>query len=243
MNEITGHYESLLADVYTWMCGGREAKVRENESLFEKWDMLPRLSGVAFDLGAGPGFAASPLARRGYKVTAVDTSRKLLDELSASADGKSIKTLCADMMDIRRLAGGPVELVTVMGDTISHLPAHESLETLLRDIYKTLEPGGGLILSFRDQPASPSGIVKKFTVMADDTREFHCEITYERERIKVTDTIRVRIPGGWDERSGTYHKIRLTDDHVMASLAQAGFTVEAREVVGGLSAVMAGKGG
>ena len=81
MASVKEHYQSHLSDYYSWMYGGFELKVSENRRFFQDQHVRPEHSGLAVDLGAGSGFQSIPLAELGFKVTAIDLSQKLLDEL------------------------------------------------------------------------------------------------------------------------------------------------------------------
>src|SRR5512147_3074382 len=93
------HYEQLLAPIDVWMAGGIESALAAGTL-----DVAPLApgDGLAIDLGAGFGMHAIPLARAGYEVVALDTSRELLDVLRANSEGLSIRAIEADLLDFRR---------------------------------------------------------------------------------------------------------------------------------------------
>ncbi len=99
MATVAEHYENLLADRYSWMCGGFDARVRTNLEFFSAKGIDPRRSGIAVDLGAGSGFQSVALAQLGYKVLAADLSRKLLDELEKSRGILPIITIHDDILN------------------------------------------------------------------------------------------------------------------------------------------------
>jgi hypothetical protein len=57
--------------------------------------------GAAVDLGAGLGLHALPLARRGFRVTAIDSCQVLLDELRSRSGTLAVTAVNADLVDYR----------------------------------------------------------------------------------------------------------------------------------------------
>ena len=67
---VSEHYENLLADYYSWMCGSAEMKIAENRHFFQSHNVAPELSKNVIDLGAGSGFQSIPLEEVGFQVIA-----------------------------------------------------------------------------------------------------------------------------------------------------------------------------
>lgn len=63
----------------------RDRGIAKNLEFLQKYQLSPTNSGVAVDLGAGCGFQSIPLAQLGFRVTAIDLDKKLLDELKANS--------------------------------------------------------------------------------------------------------------------------------------------------------------
>ncbi len=61
------------------------------------------------ELGAGMGRFSLPLARRGFRVTAVDLSAQLLAALAAADPEGRVETLCWDACAVDRAAAGPFD--------------------------------------------------------------------------------------------------------------------------------------
>ena len=77
MTTVTEHYANHLAPIYLWMAGGPEAALQAGTAEIEALN-LPLTDGAAvLDLGAGFGMHAIPLARRGARVTAIGSQRRL----------------------------------------------------------------------------------------------------------------------------------------------------------------------
>ena len=87
------HYDQLLAEHYDWMFGmSLEVKVAEQQALLNEIAGRAGNDDLAVDLGCGSGFQSLALSSLGYRVVALDTSRRLLDMLATSrhADGPEV---------------------------------------------------------------------------------------------------------------------------------------------------------
>ncbi|MFW6341068.1 MAG: class I SAM-dependent methyltransferase [Wenzhouxiangella sp.] len=109
---------------------------------------LVELAGIApgpvLDLGSGPGRHALPLARAGYPVTAVDTSRLLLEQLKDAAGELPIEIVEADMRQFRREQA--FDLVLVMWTSFGYFRDEADHVQVLANIHDSLKPGGRLVL-------------------------------------------------------------------------------------------------
>ncbi|MFU8831817.1 MAG: class I SAM-dependent methyltransferase [Wenzhouxiangella sp.] len=121
------------------------------ESFAEAADQVPKLVDLAgiepeqvLDLGAGPGRHALPLARKGYTVTAVDTSAGLLQKLEAERGELPIETICADMRAFVREQA--YDLVLVMWTSFGYFDDEADHEKVLNNILQSLKPSGRVIL-------------------------------------------------------------------------------------------------
>ena len=86
MAEVREHYDEHLGPIYEWMAGPFESACLPSSRLFERLGLQPGSSGVAVDLGCGHGLQALPLAKRGYRVIAVDSCPLPQGQLEARAD-------------------------------------------------------------------------------------------------------------------------------------------------------------
>ena len=98
IDDVARHYETLLAEHYTWMFGVPfSAKVDEQREALTGLGVRPGEHGTAIDLGSGPGFQSIALAELGFdRVVAIDTSQALLHELNAHKGDLPIETVLAD---------------------------------------------------------------------------------------------------------------------------------------------------
>jgi SAM-dependent methyltransferase len=98
------------------------------------------------DLCCGPGRHSIPLAKRKFKVTAVDRTRYLLDKAKASAKlGKvKIEWIQADMRDFVR--PGSFHLVLSMLTSFGYFDDKNQDIAVLRNMFTSLRPGGTCVI-------------------------------------------------------------------------------------------------
>ncbi len=219
MSSVASHYESHLAPIYLWMAGGIEHALSLGSS-----DVSALLGnpGVAVDLGAGFGMHSIPLARAGFEVLAVDASQLLLAELHRHAVGLPVTTIQADLLEF---AGGlrrRVDLILCMGDTLTHLQSLRQVERLMREVARSLRPGGQFVATFRDYRDLPLGDRRFIPVRSDSDRIHVCFLEATPTRVLVHDIIHERVHDAWSMKVGSYRKLRLSPDAVVRAAKGAG---------------------
>ena len=244
MDTTSRHYEELLAEHYVWMNGGSlAAKIDEQRALLEALGVLDGATRLAIDLGSGPGFQSLALANLGFcRVLAIDTSRRLLDELIAAKGTRQIESVCADLRHFARFAlPESADTIVCMGDTLTHLLTFQDVDALVRDAYEVLGPGGRLILTFRDFSTDLIGLDRFIPVRADSDRIMICALDYAPERVTVTDLIHIREGENWSLKKSSYQKLRLAPAVVAQHLQNIGFQVDRNEPMGRMHAITARK--
>ena len=239
MTTVREHYDTLLAHHYSRMFGDFEAKVAEQRALLERLGVTaPTPGALAVDLGCGSGFQSVALARLGYRVLAIDFSRRLLDELTDRTRGLPVEAIAGDIRDVARLASSSIEVAVCMGDTLAHLEREADLDRVFQGVATRLVPGGRLVLAFRDLSSELRDLDRAIAVGAWDDLVMTCFLEYEASTVKVHDLIWVRQPDGWRLRKGMYRKLRLAPARVTARLIAAGFAVERQEAPAGMVALV-----
>jgi 2-polyprenyl-3-methyl-5-hydroxy-6-metoxy-1,4-benzoquinol methylase len=226
MAAVREHYERLLAEYYSWMSGGFTQRLQQNQKFFRSHHLRPAHSGIAVDLGAGCGFQSIPLSQIGFSVIAIDASKKLLAELRQHAQGLAIKTINDDLLNFNRYCPNRIELVICMGDTLTHLSTRRTSRDLLQKIFRALETGGRLILSFRDFSVELTGLDRFISVRNDADVIFTCFLEYEKNHVKVHDIIYQRTHDRWELKTSFYKKIRIAPQWIKEVLQALGFFIE-----------------
>ncbi|MEW6639452.1 MAG: class I SAM-dependent methyltransferase [Pseudomonadota bacterium] len=241
---VTRHYDTLLAAHYTWMFGMPfTAKVAEQRDMLAGLGVAPGDHGTAIDLGCGPGFQSIALAELGFdRVVAIDTSATLLQELDAHKGDLPIETVRADMRDFdRRVPAGSAEAIVCMGDTLTHLASRADVSDVLAKARDALQPGGVLILTFRDLSAELTGLDRFLPVHADADRIMTCMLEYEPETVVVNDLVHVREGERWTLRKSSYRKLRLSPAALVAELAGLGLAIRHNAPWGRMHAIVAAR--
>jgi SAM-dependent methyltransferase len=224
------HYENLLADHYEWMFGlPFEAKVKEQETILEAFIGKNVTGGLAVDLGCGSGFQSLALSDRGYAVLAIDTSDKLLRNLSARIGSRNIITKRADLRELDSLVSpDSVEIAVCMGDTLTHLSSRSEVSHLFQSVAHALKPGGTFVITYRDLASVELyGLDRFIPVRSDDRRVMTCFLEYDTaETVVVHDLIHLREDNGnWTLHKSCYRKLRLATEWVIAELFASGLFI------------------
>lgn len=230
-----------MADYYSWSFGDPDAKIEENRRFFKIHNIVPQSSKTTVDLGAGSGFQSIPLAEKGFKVTAIDFSQKLLEELIRHKNELNITTICDNMLNFNGHISTPLELIICMGDALTHLESFEQMELLFRKAYTGLENRGRFILTFRDLTARLEDLDRFFPVHSNKKTIFTCFIEYEDHYVRVHDLIYVREQEKWILKKSFYRKLRIPMDWVINRLTTIGFQSEISSIDKGLITVIARK--
>lgn len=222
------HYENHLAEYYSWMFGDFESKLNESENFFLNHNIITFSNKTALDLGAGSGLQSIPLAKLGFNVIAVDFSKKLLDELNSRKGELNIKTIEADIMDYAKYSK-QAELIICMGDTLTHLPSADDVNSLIKNCYNILSPHGKIIISYRDLSNELTGGNRFIPVRSTDDLIFTCFLEYEKDLVKVHDIINKKIKGQWEQKVSSYKKLRLPAAQIEQTLKDCGFKIDFSE--------------
>jgi hypothetical protein len=184
-----------------------------------------------------------PLARRGFTVTAIARRETLVGELQGRAAGMPINTVAGDIRDFRKYVTKPVGIILCMGDTLTHLPARDSVEHLFADVAASLTPGGLFVATFRDYVSAPLQGERRFIpVRSDENRIMTCFLEYGEETVTVHDLLHERAHGRWEQRVSSYRKLRLQPEWVAAKLADRQLKVRTGAGPAGMALVAATKG-
>lgn len=225
MTTAAEHYAYHLAPIYVWMAGGLEAALHAGNAEIEALNLPLTPGAVVFDLGAGFGMHSIPLASRGARVTAIDSSAELLRTLTALSGDLPVQVVNDDLLAFQDHLTEAPSAILCMGDTLTHLPELGAVESLMASAAVELQSGGTLVLSFRDYSVPLTGDQRFISVRSDETRILTCFLEYEPDVVLVHDILHERKSDGWQTRTSHYRKLRLSPEHLIASLQSNGFNV------------------
>lgn len=116
--------------------------------------------GSILEIGAGTGRYTLELAKRGYKVTAVDMSTALLEEnkksLAEAGMEHQVRFFEADARDLSKVTAQDFDAVLLMGP-LYHLVMEIDRKTALKQAFDRLQVGGIIFSSF----------ISRFGIMGD----------------------------------------------------------------------------
>lgn len=242
MTEVRKHYDELLARHYSWMLGDYETNVRKYMDFFKTHLLVPLLSKRAIDLGCGTGFQCMALAGMGFKVVGIDRSLPLLDELKRRSNGHSVRAVQGDITEFQTSAAQlPVEIITCMGDALTHLDSFDKVASLFDKIYRSLEKGGVTVLSFRDNLRELKGAERMIPVRSDDKRIMTAFIEFAGNHVIVNDMIYTKEGSGWSVEKGSYKKLRIGAQWASRQLEKCGFRIMWEGTEDGFTEIIAEK--
>lgn len=109
-------------------------------------DRLTELAGdgAALEFAVGTGRVAVPLAQRGVRVTGIELSRPMVEQLRTKADEAAIPVIVGDMATT--VAPGKYTLVYLVYNTLSNLLTQAEQVDCFRNAARHLTPGGRFVL-------------------------------------------------------------------------------------------------
>ena len=100
--------------------------------------------GAALELAIGTGRVAIPLVQRGVRVTGIELSQPMIDQLRTKANEDAIPVVHGDMASAR--APGSYRLVYLVYNTISNLLTQAEQVACFRNAARHLSPGGCFVI-------------------------------------------------------------------------------------------------
>jgi 2-polyprenyl-3-methyl-5-hydroxy-6-metoxy-1,4-benzoquinol methylase len=244
LRTVADHYANHLGPVYTWMIGDIDAAFSRSDRELDALPLPSKAGGTAVDLGAGFGLHAIPLARRGFRVVAIDSYDPLLQALATRAGSLPIRVVNADLLAFRSHTPEPVDVILCMGDTLTHLANQSCVESLFGDVAASLGTGGVFVATFRDYVSAPlQGDARFILVRSDEERILTCFLEYADSTVTVHDLLHQREGGSWRLDASSYTKLRLSPEWVIERLSSLGLSVRRDTAPGGMiriTAVMPG---
>jgi SAM-dependent methyltransferase len=235
-------YETIFDERYPDLFGPLERDPEEEVS--QMVELLPLPPGASLvDLGCGRGRHAIPLSLRGYRVTGVDLSEKMLGlaRERAQREGASVEWVREDMRTFvrRRAFDTCLSLFTSFGYFND-----EENEKVIRNVSESLKEGGALLLDLRNaqkglageedmetEVSVPSGRLRlRFRFDRDSRRARAEHELIRRDGIRISSAFDVRIYSE-EELTGMLCRAGMRVTAVHGSLDGAPFTPGAERMV------------
>lgn len=239
MRSAQAHYDTHLGPVYAWMVGGVDGAIERGAAELQQLGIMQSDGGLAVDLGAGFGTHAIALARRGFKVLAIDSCAALLDELRAQQGDLPIETVKGDLHSFRRHLSRQPELILCMGDTITHLEDDASVTSLIETAAAALGTGGRFVTTFRDYSNVLRAEQRFIPVRSDDKRILTCFLEYGVSRVNVHDILHELSDDAWRLSVSAYQKLRISPEWLVEVMERSGFRIGRRAGSSGMVCLIA----
>ena len=217
-----------IADVYDLWIPWKE-RIRREIPFYEQFLQELRASTIV-DVGCGTGRLTVELACRGYQVTSLDSSSRMLEITAQHADARDceIGTVKGDITKTSVGLPTNVDALLCVGGTLAHFFDKRALEGFLTQARSVLRPGGGLILSLPNFERITDRKPRYLPVQANATEDgrdilFLTAYEYSKNRLGLDLLVLQREAKEWSQ--SVYHTAQYpwTHESVQEAIAAAGF--------------------
>jgi len=215
-------YETIFDERYPELFGPLEQDPEEEVARIVELLAIAQGSAVV-DLGCGRGRHAIPLSRRGFLVTGVDISEKMLRlaRERASREKVSVEWVREDMREFLRPEAfdAYISLFTSFGYF-----GDEESEQVLRNVGRSLKPGGVLLLDLRNAQKGLAGEEDHETLVTVPAGRLRLSVTFDRvpgrahAEHELTRSDGIRISSRFDVRI-------YSEDELAAMIGRAGMRI------------------
>jgi SAM-dependent methyltransferase len=139
---VRASYDTV-ADEYAARIDGELEHKPFDRQLLDSFAEQAKDQGLVADLGCGPGMVTQYLHDRGVQVMGMDLSPRMIQRATELHKGLSFK--CGDFTRLEVLDDQWAGIVAMY--SLIHLP-REAVQSVLRDFFRVLAPGGLLLLAF-----------------------------------------------------------------------------------------------
>ena len=208
-------YDRLTADV------GYEKWADYIERHFRK---SKRAIHSVVELGCGTGSLTLLLARRGYRITAVDLSPDMLSVADQKCEGLGVLFLCQDMSRLTLLE--PADAVISCLDSVNYVTRPAALKRTFQRVHRALAPGGLFLFDVKTPLALEGADGQTYL---DEDEGLFCvwrgEYSPKRRVCGYGLDLFVREEDGSWSRGGEYHEeYAYTPEELEGFLREAGFS-------------------
>lgn len=197
-------YETIFDERYPELFGPLEQDPEEEVARIVGLLSLPPGASVV-DLGCGRGRHAIPLSRRGYRVTGVDLSEKMLGlaRERAQREGASVEWVREDMRKFVRR--GAFDACLSLFTSFGYFNDEEN-ERVIGNVSKSLKEGGTLLLDLRNAQKGLAGEEDKETTVEVPSGRLRLRVRFDkatrraRAEHELTRPDGIRISSAFDVR-------------------------------------------
>lgn len=156
----------------------------EYELTWRYLDQYLPSQGSILEIGAATGKYTLELAKRGYMITAVDMSAKLLEENKKSiADAglkKHVQFIEADARNLSTVTRHNFDVVLLMGP-LYHLVEEADRQTVLQQAIERLRIGGVIFSAFISRFGLMGDLIKNMPEWIEDQKEVRSILEYGKD--------------------------------------------------------------
>ena len=235
-------FETIFDERYPELFGPLEQDPEEEVAGIVGLLSLPPGASVV-DLGCGRGRHAIPLSRRGYRVTGVDLSEKMLGlaRERAQREGASVEWVREDMRKFVRR--GAFDACLSLFTSFGYFNDEEN-ELVIGNVSKSLKKGGTLLLDLRNAKKGLAGEEDTETTVAVPSGRLRLRVRFDRvtrraraeheltrpDGIRISSAFDVRVYSE-EELTGMLRRSGMRVMTVHGSLDGAPFTPGAERMV------------
>jgi len=106
----------------------------------------------SLDVACSTGFHVIMFRRLGLDAVGIDSSSKMIEKARANAVtcGVTVEFILGDFTNLSKRFSEGFDIITCLGDTVSHLKSRLDVKRAFLEIYKCLNPGGLFVLQNRN---------------------------------------------------------------------------------------------
>ncbi|WP_010245491.1 class I SAM-dependent methyltransferase [Acetivibrio cellulolyticus] len=192
-------------------------------------DAAGRKSVRILDVACGSGTYSIELAKRGYKITAVDLEAEMIRKVREKADNEKvdIEAFVCSMTELEGKLSQKYSVLFCIGNSIVHLSSLEEIEGALKQMYSLIESDGAVIIQIMNYDRIIRLGLKELPPIMDQEAgiEFIREYDYQSGRNVINFNTKLVVKDGNDTRTlkNTVELLPVQSDELIVLLRKAGF--------------------
>ncbi|MHB8063251.1 MAG: class I SAM-dependent methyltransferase [Ruminiclostridium sp.] len=188
-------------------------------------EVLGKPPKSVLDIACGTGGYSLELAAQGYAVTAVDLDAEMIgqSEIKVMKEGRSIKFLQANMLDLESKLSQKFNLAFCIGNSIVHLENILQIKEFLNSAKKLIEVDGSLVLQIINFDRILLKDIKSLPTIEDKKLglSFERNYSYDKQGNKIYFKTKLSVDGRSFENEIPLYP--LLQDEIVDAVNDAGF--------------------